>query len=227
MPRLLLVDDDVALTDVIGDWFADHNYIVDRVHRFDDAESYLRTYAYDVIILDWLLPDGHGIDLCHQFRLRGGSTPIILLTGKRAISEKEMGLDCGADDYLTKPFDIKELAARVRALLRRASVQPGLIVEVGDLTFSPKEHAVFKAGRKTKLYRQDFALLEFFLRHQNEVFSAEVLLDRVWRSDATAGPETVRTCIRRIRQQIDTAGQPSYIETVYGVGYRFRNALEL
>jgi len=220
MAKVLIVEDDAALTTVIIDWLSHQNYVVEAVSTGAEAEEFLRSYRYDAIVLDWGLPDTTGVEVCQRFRAGGGQTPILMLTGKREIQEKEQGLDSGADDYLTKPFDVKELSARLRALLRRAGGMTDNILSVRDIRLDPAKHTVTKDGAEIKLFRKEFALLEFLLRHQNKVFSPEALLDHVWVSEAGVGPETVRTSVKRLRQQIDTEGQSSLIENVRGVGYR-------
>jgi two-component system, OmpR family, phosphate regulon response regulator PhoB len=143
-----------------------------------------------------------------------------MLTGKDTIDDKEQGLDSGADDYLTKPFHLKELSARVRALLRRSASISGNVLEVRDLVLDPTAHKLTRNGAEIQLHPKEFALLEHLMRHPNQVFSAQNLLDRVWTSESNVGPETVRTCVKRLRQKIDIDGQESMLENIYGVGYK-------
>jgi two-component system, OmpR family, response regulator len=222
MAKVLVVEDDTGLCTVIRDWLLLQNYLVEIVHTAGEAEEFLRSYRYDAIVLDWGLPDRPGVDVCQRFRASGGQTPILMLTGKRDISEKEQGLDSGADDYLTKPFDVKELSARLRALLRRPAAMSENVLSAGDLLLDPSKYVVTKGGAEVKLFRKEFALLEFLMRHPNKVFSPESLLNHVWASEAGVGPETVRTSVKRLRQQIDDEGRNSLIENVRGVGYRLK-----
>lgn len=224
MAKILVVEDDENLATVVHDWLTHQNNVVETVDTGAKAQELLDLYEYDVIVLDWGLPDIQGIDLCQKFRANGGQTPILMLTGKREIDEKEQGLDSGADDYLTKPFDVKELSARLRALLRRPTAINDNVLRAGDLCLDPVKYKVTKNGEEVKLYRKEFALLEFLLRHPNKIFSPESLLDHVWNSEAGVGPETVRTSIKRLRQQIDVEGQPSLIENVRGVGYKLKTS---
>ncbi|HEY9788243.1 MAG TPA: response regulator transcription factor, partial [Candidatus Obscuribacterales bacterium] len=144
----------------------------------------------------------------------------IMLTGRAKIDEKEEGLDSGADDYLTKPFSMRELNARVRALLRRPAAYSGNELKARDIVLEPESHRVTKQGREIKLLPKEFALLEFLLRNPGRVFSPEALLERVWESTSDASPDTVRIHVNRLRSKLDTKGEDSIIGTVHGVGYR-------
>jgi DNA-binding response OmpR family regulator len=223
MAKILLVDDDVQLCDTLIDWFKHELHKVDCVHSGADGKDFLATYSYDVIILDWGLPDTTGVEICKEFRKSGGTTPIIMLTGKGNVEDKESGLDSGADDYLTKPFEIRELSARVRALVRRPGEVLQTVLKVGPLVLDPGLHQVTKNGVTLKLPPIEFALLEFLMRNENKVYKAKELLNHVWTAEQEAGPETVRTSVSRLRQQIDVPGQPSLIENMHGVGYRIRS----
>lgn len=175
---------------------------------------------YDVIILDILLPGMNGLEICRQYRKSRGMTPILMVTAKNTVEDKEAGLDAGADDYITKPFALKELAARVRALLRRGQSLPSNQLHIRDIIIDPVDYTVSKAGQQIHLMPQEFRLLEFLARHPNQVFSAEELLASVWESDTPAMLDTVRGHIKRIRRKLDTPGEQSIITNVYGVGYK-------
>jgi len=222
MARILLVEDDQELCIVTRDWLSHQGHVVDVVHTATDGEEYLKSYEYELVILDWTLPDGSGIELLRKLRGKGHSMPVLILTGKKEMHEKEEGFDSGADDYLTKPFDMKELSARLRAILRRPPNIVQEMLKAGDITLDPVTHKVTKAGAEIKLYRREFTLLEFLIRNKDQVFSPDALIDRLWAADKTVGPETIRTSIKRIREQLDEDGKPSLIENVRGVGYRVR-----
>jgi Response regulators consisting of a CheY-like receiver domain and a winged-helix DNA-binding domain len=222
MAKILIVEDDLAVCGVIESWLTFERHVVECAQTGEHALQLLAEFPYDAIILDWGLPDTSGIEVLREFRSKGGRTPVLLLTGKGSVREKEEGLDGGADDYLTKPFDVKELSARVRALLRRPSTYTTDVLTVGDLSLDQKTCEVTKGGEKLKLYPKDYALLEFFMRNPNVVFSSDALIDRVWKSDQGVASDTVRSTIKRLRKAIDTEGQPSPIENVHGVGYLFR-----
>jgi len=223
MPKILLVEDEPDFSILIGEWLRAEHHVVELVENGEEATDRLKFYKYDVVILDWMLPGISGLEVCKRYRATGGTTPILLLTAKKHVDEKEQGLDAGADDYLTKPFEMKELSARIRALLRRPSVMTGSILQVGNLSLEPTTFKVTRNGEEVSLLPKEFALLEFMMRHPNQVFSAEALLDRVWSSDSDASPETIRTYIKRLRKKIDLQGQQSILSTVHGVGYKLES----
>lgn len=220
MPKILVVEDEKALSDVVIDYLSAQNYEVDHVADGKEALERLKFYSYDLVVLDWQLPNMEGPDICRSFRSSGGSTPVIMLTGKREVDDKEAGLDAGADDYLTKPFHMKELAARVRALLRRPSQVISKDLKARDISLDPTTHKVSKGEKVIDILPKEFALLEFLMRHPNQVFSAEALIERVWPTDSDSSPGAIRTYVNRLRNKIDTDGQPSLIATVHGIGYR-------
>lgn len=222
MAKILVVDDDKLLTDMIADSLDADHHTVECVNLGEDAKELLKNYHYDVIILDWGLPDVTGLDICKQFRFDGGTTPVLMLTGRDTVDEKERGLDSGADDYLTKPFHMRELGARVRALLRRVGPSRSNVLIHRDIELDPSAHRVTRNNVEISLHPKEFSLLEHFLRNPTQVFSPQSLLDRVWSSESNVGPETVRTCIKRLRQKIDVDDKESIIENVYGVGYKLR-----
>ncbi|HEY9713198.1 MAG TPA: response regulator transcription factor [Chroococcales cyanobacterium] len=220
MAKILLVEDEPDFSILISEWLKNEHHVVELVENGDDAVDRLKFYKFDLVILDWMLPGKSGIEVCKSYRASGGTSPILLLTAKRHVDEKEQGLDAGADDYLTKPFEMKELSARIRALLRRPTGFSGSILQVGSLSLEPTTFKVTRSGEEISLLPKEFALLEFMMRHPNQVFSAEALLDRVWSSDSEASPETIRTYIKRLRKKIDLEGHPSILSTVHGVGYK-------
>ena len=221
MAKILLVEDDPEVCEVVTDWLVDEHYTVDVVNNGVEAIERLRFDKYDVLIFDWQLPDLTGIEICKKFRSKGGNTPVLMLTGKSEITDKETGLDAGADDYLTKPFHPRELSARVRALLRRSGDLKQNVLTCGDLELDPQGFKVTKGGKEVALLPKEFALLEFFLRHPNQVFSPEALLDRVWSAESEASPDTIRVHITKLRGKIDNEGQPSMIKTIHRQGYKW------
>lgn len=220
MAKILMLEDEQALADIVIDWLTSQSYLVDHVNMVNDARLRLRMYEYDLVILDVNLPDGNGVEVCRDFRSSGGRTPVLMLTGRSKIQEKALGLDSGADDYLTKPFHMDELAARVRALLRRPATFAGAQLSFQDIELNTSTHRVIKAGTEIQLLPKEFALLEFLMKHSGQVFSAEALIERIWPTDSEASPDAIRIYITRLRNKIDTKGQQSVISTMRGVGYR-------
>lgn len=220
MAKILVVEDEHDLSGPIRDWLTRENHLVEVVDNGAVALDYLRVNKYDLVVLDLMLPVLSGMEVCRQFRDRGGTTPILMLTARSAVDEKEAGLDAGADDYLTKPFHLKELAARVRALLRRPTPLTGNVYKLADLVVDTAGRTVTKQGQEVHLVPKEYSLLEFLVRHAGQVFSADALLERVWESDSNAMPDTVRTHIKTLRKKIDSPDLESIIQTVHGVGYK-------
>ncbi|MBS1992333.1 MAG: response regulator transcription factor [Cyanobacteria bacterium SZAS LIN-2] len=218
--KVLVIEDDVALAKMVSDWLSLEHHNTELVHDGADAAARLRVYDYDLIVLDWELPGVMGVDILKEFRSRGGLTPVLMLTGRGTIDDKEKGFDCGADDYLTKPFHAKELTARLRALLRRPEAYLGETLKVGDISLDRANFRVLRGDEEIRLLPKEFALLEFLMRNQNRVFAPEALLNRVWVTESEATVDALTTCIKRLRKKIDVEGKPSVIRTVHGVGYK-------
>jgi two-component system OmpR family response regulator len=224
MSKILIVEDEEDLAVQVCDWLTREHHTVEHVANGNEAVDHLAVSKYDVIILDWLLPGLDGIEVCRKYRSMGGKTPILMLTAKSTVEDKETGLDSGADDYLAKPFHLKELSARVRALVRRTSTSSTTILEAGGIVLDPVARTVTKNGAAIHLERKEFNLLEFLMRNANKTFSAEALLDRVWESGSLASPDAIRTYIKSLRKKIDNPGGQSMITTVHGVGYKLESA---
>jgi DNA-binding response OmpR family regulator len=223
MAKILIVEDDEKLSNNLTTWLRDQRYTVESVISGRQALDMLDTYEYDAVILDLLLPELSGEDVCRLHRARGGTTPILMLTGKTSLNDKEFGLDSGADDYLTKPFEFREMVARLRALLRRPRSGNLSVLQIGDVQLDTIAHRVMKGNKEVILQPVEYALLEFLLRHPGRVFSMETLFSRVWEADAEPSYDSIYTCIRKIRRKLDDKGKPSIIRTLYGVGYRLNN----
>ncbi|PSB12849.1 transcriptional regulator [Pleurocapsa sp. CCALA 161] len=221
--RILLVDDDEALVELLTKTLAQQNYALDVATDGEQGWIYGSTYTYDLIILDWSLPKLDGIQLCQRFRAHDYDTPIILLTSRSGSQNKIRGLDAGADDYICKPFDVEELAARIRALLRRLTCDFLPILHWGDLKLNPCTSEVIYQGQSLFLTAKEYRLLELFLRHSQEVFSVEDIIDRLWSSTEYPAIATVRSHLRRLRQKLKEKGFPdNLITTVRGQGYCLR-----
>jgi DNA-binding response OmpR family regulator len=218
--RILLVDDDEILIDVLQKTLGEKNYAIDAVTDGEQGWIYGSTYTYDLIILDWSLPKLDGISLCERFRAHGYHMPILFLTARHSSQEKIRGLDAGADDYLCKPFDLQELAARIRALLRRSNSNSFPVLSWGDLQLDPCSCQVTYQGNLLLLTAKEYQLLELFMRHSQEVFSIEEIIESLWSSVEYPSEATVRSHLRYLRQKLKLAGLPEDpIETLRGRGY--------
>jgi OmpR-family two-component system manganese-sensing response regulator len=221
MAKILIVDDDIFLTKLVRQSLEKERYLVDEAHDGPDALMLLKEFHYDLVILDWELPSGSGLDVLKGFRGHGGTTPILILTGSKvSIENKETGLDTGADDYLLKPFDPRELSARVRALLRRPVSRLPDVLTCGQLALDVAQGKLSKNGSEIKLTKIEYVLLEFFMKHPRQIFTPDDLIDAVWKSDTAINKGAVRTCIFRLRTKIEDEGQQPLISSQYGLGYR-------
>lgn len=223
MPKILLIEDDEILADQITKYLIAKHHIVETCMDGKEATELLEVYKYDLIIIDWGLPGVTGVEIVKNFRRAGGVTPILMLTGRNRIEEKEVGFDSGADDYVTKPFDIRELSSRVQALLRRAPEFQGARMEVSGIVVDSGSHQAFFRAQPIALQPKEFALLEFLIRHKGKAVRTKDLLDHVWGSDSDVTSETLYTYMRALRKKIQTlGGDPNLIATVHGVGYSLR-----
>ena len=217
--RILVIEDEPTIIEFLRTGLGYEGYQVaiapDGRTGFDLATS----ETFDLIILDLMLPDMDGFDICRKLRERGDETPIIMLTARQEIADRVRGLDLGADDYITKPFSFDELVARIRALLRRQGQHPEqAVLHVGDLTINTETREVSRAGEPITLTPIEFALLELFMRHPRRVFTRETLLNRVWGYDYAGDANVVDVHISHLREKIHDK-PPRLIQTLYGVGY--------
>lgn len=221
--RILLVEDDERLTDVIAEDLTDQHYAIEVAADGQLGWELVNSFTYDLILLDVMLPKLDGITLCQQLRSQGCAVPILMLTARDTITDKVMGLDAGADDYLVKPFNLQELSARIRALLRRGSSTLPPVLEWDSLRLDPSTCEVFYAARPVPLSPKEYSLLEFFLRNRRRVFSRAQILEHLWSFERLPEEATVKAHIRGLRQKLESAGAPNdLIETVYGLGYRLK-----
>lgn len=222
--KILVAEDNEQIGQLLVRCLLSNRFQADLFENGAQAMEKLRQTKYDLLILDWELPELSGIAICKNYRQEGGLAPVLMLTGRRELDDKESGFTAGADDYLTKPFSTREVIMRVEALLRRPALVNTSKLQAGNLILEPAAHRVTNNGDEIRLSRQEFALLEFFVRHPNEAFDSEALLARVWAADSDAGIQTVANYITRLRKKLDKTGQPSMLETVHGVGYRLRSS---
>lgn len=218
--RLLVIEDDRWLSRALKLNLMDAGYAVDSAFDGDEGLAFVEAASYDAIILDVLLPRRDGIAVCRVLRRDGITTPVLMLTARDAVADRVLGLDSGADDYLVKPFAFEELLARLRALLRRDAPEKQGVLTLGDLVVDPATHRVERAGQPMKLNAKEFALLECFLRHPNQILSREQVESHLWGHDFISTSNVVDVYVGRLRRKLDDPFPVKLLKTVYGVGYR-------
>ncbi|MGL4881629.1 MAG: response regulator transcription factor [Waterburya sp.] len=222
--KILLVEDDeqlaAALTEVLIDR---QNYTVDAVTDGEMGWEFIAATSYDLIILDIMLPKLNGISLCQRLRRTGSMIPVLMLTSKDLSSDRVMGLDAGADDYVIKPFDLPELLARIRALLRRGSVNLLPVLEWGDLHLDSSNCQVTYQEQPVHLTPKEYGLLDLLLRQQGRLVTRDTIIDHLWTFDNPPSEETVKVHLKTLRRKLKAVGAPAdLVETVYGFGYRLK-----
>ena len=222
--RLLVVEDEVKLAESLAEGLAKKGYAVDTVH--DGAKAFTRISMYrndyDLVILDLMLPSMSGYDICRQVRAEGITVPILVLTARSEIDDKVQLLLAGADDYLEKPFSFAELTARIQAILRRPTESIPSVLQALDIELNPAEHTAARDGVPLTLTLKEFGLLEYFLRHPNQVVNREDLITHLWDSNYESFSNVVDVHVKNLRQKLDRGSYPSILETIRGIGYRLR-----
>ena len=221
--RLLVVEDAVKVARLLERGLVEEGFAVDVVSSGAEAVWMATEHDYDAIVLDVRLGDIDGFEVCRRLRLAGRWSPVLLLTALDAVEDRVVGLDAGADDYLTKPFAFAELLARLRALFRRGAQPRPARLQVGDLTLDPAERAVRRGDEAIDLTPKEFALLEYFMRHQGEVISRTQLLEHAWDFAFEGDPHVVTVYIGYLRDKIDRPFGRVSLETVRAAGYRLRD----
>lgn len=220
MPKILVVDDDPIVSELVCAYLSNPDYVVETAKDGKEAQSLLAVGWFDLIVLDWMLPDTAGIDICREFRARGGRSSILMLTSRGDRYDKAAGLDAGADDYLVKPFEQVEFQARVRALLRRPESWSDKILKVRDVELNTANRKVFRDGKEIVLRPREFALLELLLRHPGQSFTADAIFRRIWETTSSSSVETVRMHVMALRKKLgDTEDKPLIISN-RGQGYK-------
>ncbi len=214
--RVLLVEDDTILGPAVRDQVRADGHSVDLVQRLDAAVDHVAVTAYDLILLDLMLPDGRGLTFLRELRSKGAVTPVIILTAMDQISDRIEGLNAGADDYLVKPFDLSELSARLNAVARRYSGNPNPLIEIGDLTIDLANRSIIKAGNRVTLTAREWVMFEAFAQNPGQLFSKTQLEDRLYSFDAEVESNTIEVHISRLRKKLGR----NAIETERGMGYR-------
>ncbi|MBX9667217.1 MAG: response regulator transcription factor [Candidatus Obscuribacterales bacterium] len=220
MAKILIVDDDLSLAANIKRWLEFENHLVEHTGSGSDALNLMKSFTYDVIVLDINLPHMSGFDVCQSYRDSGGQSPIIMLTTKDQIEDKELGFGSGADDYLSKPFNLKELSLRIKGLLKRSRDVTESVLQSGEVILNPTAKSVSVAGKLVSLQNLEFRILELLLRNKGSVLSTDSILERTADFNAERSPESLRTAIKKLRKKIDIEGSASIISNVHGVGYK-------
>ncbi len=220
--RILLVEDNRQLSDSLRRVLVEDGYAVDTAFDGVEGEELASFTPYDAMILDIMLPKRDGIQVCRTLRTQKVKTPILMLTARDSLDDRVLGLDSGADDYLVKPFEIKELRARLRALMRREADSKGPDLVVADLRLDPASHFAWRGKRKLDLTAKEFALLEYLMRNPNRLITREMVLNHLWDYGQTLASNVVDVHIRRLRRKVDDPFDLKLIETIRGAGYRLR-----
>jgi two-component system OmpR family response regulator len=220
--KILLIEDEAKIADFTRNGLEEAGFIVDHADHGDDGFHLATTGGYDAIVLDIMLPGRDGISILRQLRERKNATPVILLTARSELNERLDGLNQGADDYLTKPFYIEELIARIHAVMRRASGNEISVLKVADLSVNLITREVTRDGEAIELTTREFALLTYLMRSPGRVYSRTQIHEHVWNYGFDPGTNLVDVYIQRVRKKIGDSGQDSLIETVRGVGYRMK-----
>lgn len=220
--RILLVEDNRRLNESLRAMLEEDGYAVDSAFDGLDGEEMGLMPVYDVIILDIMLPGKDGVEVCRSLRNQRITTPILMLTARDALDDRVQGLDSGADDYLVKPFEVDELRARIRALMRRESTAKSGTLQIADLVLDPAKHLVTRAGRPVELTAKEFALLEYLMRNANHLVTRERAEEHLWSYDRMIASNVVDVYIRRLRRKLDDGYDVKLLETLRGAGYRIR-----
>ena len=218
--RVLVVEDERKIADFIRKGLSEHGYAVDVAYDGEEALDWPAVADFDLIILDVMLPARDGTEVCRVLRKRGVRTPILMLTAKDAVEDRVLGLDSGADDYLVKPFAFAELLARLRALTRRQPAVLGSLLRVGDLILDTATRKVSRAEDELELTTKEYAILEYLMRHPNQVLTRTMIAEHVWNYDFDNASNVIDVHIRNLRRKIDDTFATKLIRTVRGAGYR-------
>lgn len=219
--QVLIVEDNPKMTSLLRQGLAEHGYAADTFHTAAEGVEALSIKSYDVIVLDRMLPDRDGLEVCRDLRQNGLKTPVLMLTGLSAVGDRVSGLNAGADDYLPKPFAFEEFVARIRALMRRGESGENSRLNYADVEIDLLKRAVKRAGRPVKLRNKEYELLEFFLRRHDRVLSRTTIAEHVWDMNYDLASNVIDVYVAALRRKLDKGFDPQLIHTIIGVGYMF------
>jgi two-component system OmpR family response regulator len=221
--RTLIVEDHARMAELIRQSLTEEGFTVDIAATGEDGVSLATEYEYDAVVLDVMLPGIDGFEALDRIRATRATTPVLMLTARDAVEDRVRGLDSGADDYLTKPFSLAELLARLRALMRRGQTERTPVLSAGDLSLDPATHEVHRGPARIELTAKEFSLLEFFMRHKGEVLTRMRLLEHVWDFAFDGDSNVVDVYVRYLREKIDRPFGLDTLETIRGSGYRLQD----
>lgn len=221
--KILLVDDETELSDPLSRILLQEGYEVDIADNGATGIKLALQNQYDLLILDWMLPHKSGLEICREVRSQSLTTPVLFLTAKDTVDDRVDGLDAGADDYLVKPFELRELLARVRALLRRSTLEIGSSdrLKVADLELDIENQVVYRRGKAIDLSEKEIELLKYFMEHPDRLLSHEEIHSYLWQAEEQPSSNVLAALVRLVRRKIEIKGEVPLIHTVYGKGYRF------
>ncbi len=221
MNSVLIIEDDPLIYVATKDWLVVDGYETEVATSGEAALVRLNERSFDLLLVDVVLPGINGFEVCAQYRKAGGQARILIVSGRKSIDDKLQGLEAGADDYIAKPFDVREVAARFKVLMRRALLKPENRISFEDVELDIAAHKAYREGKELLLGPLEFSLLELMLRSPNQLFTAEDLLKSIWKGKGSI--DSVRTSIKTLRKRLEMPGQPQYIKTIHGLGYSFTN----
>jgi DNA-binding response OmpR family regulator len=220
--RILIVEDERKLCGLLHNGLAEHGHAVDEAYTGEMALTLAKTIPYDLLILDVMLPGVDGLQVCRRLRAGGHMAPVLMLTARDAVEDRVAGLDCGADDYLVKPFAFPELLARVRALLRRQGPSRDRALRAGDVEMDTVTHEVRRNDRIVELTSRELAILEYFLRNPDRVLTRDQIAEHVWGFGSMASSNVIDVYVAALRRKLADNGEPRLLHTVRGIGYELR-----
>jgi DNA-binding response OmpR family regulator len=221
--KLLLIEDERSLADSIQNYFQRENFICEWADDYESALEKINLYRYDCVLVDIMLPDGDGLDAIRELKKRSPETGIIIISAKNSLDDRITGLNLGSDDYLTKPFHLSELNARVQAVIRRRNFQGNQRIVFGKINIEPQEHTVLANEQEVVLTRKEYDLLIYLIANKNRVLTKESIAEHLWGDDADMMDnfDFIYTHIKNLRKKLLEKGAPDYLKSIYGVGYKF------